>query len=40
VLLIAGTILTVLLDSTAGLALGVVALRAFGPLAIPPDRDR
>jgi hypothetical protein len=43
-LLIAGSTLTVLLDSTAGLALGIVALLAFvalsyGALAIPPEHD-
>jgi cytochrome bd ubiquinol oxidase subunit II len=43
-LLIAGSTLTVLLDSTWALALGIIALLAFitiafAPLAIPPERD-
>jgi cytochrome d ubiquinol oxidase subunit II len=43
-LVIAGAALTVLLDSTWGLALGIIALLAFltiafVPLAIPPERD-
>jgi cytochrome bd ubiquinol oxidase subunit II len=44
VLLVAASTLTVMLDSTAGPALGVVALLAFvtlafGPLAIPREWD-